>query len=283
MRPDGQTPLIPSHLAKVAGLTLTISFGAFMEEYRQGYIELTGRERKVSRSRLNQLKRVLGNHLLLTPLDIDGFMRTLIGKTPATRNRMRSLLMHMVGWGRERGFLEGELPKGLLKKEPEHNSRERRLEPGEEKLLVVHMGTELRNLFHAALDTGLRYGTLRKLKWRDIQGDTIVVPASIQKHRESQRIPLTKRLMKLTPGPPDTEMFPIQDFRGKWERAKQKAGVKGLRWHDLRGEFASRLDEAGVETIVTSRLLGHHSLTTTQRYLRPRVERFKGAIERLGV
>jgi integrase len=36
------------------------------------------------------------------------------------------------------------------------------------------------------------------------------------------------------------------EFRPAWHRALQKAGIKGLRFHDLRHEAVSRLVEAGL-------------------------------------
>ena len=39
-----------------------------------------------------------------------------------------------------------------------------------------------------------------------------------------------------------------------------------LRWHDLRGEYASRLVERGAPLSHVRDLLGHHSIVTTERY-----------------
>jgi integrase len=49
-----------------------------------------------------------------------------------------------------------------------------------------------------------------------------------------------------------------------------KAGVSGLRFHDLRGEAASRLFEAGASLKTMQGFLGH-TVAMTERYLRPRV------------
>ncbi|MCK4430918.1 MAG: tyrosine-type recombinase/integrase, partial [Candidatus Aminicenantes bacterium] len=44
------------------------------------------------------------------------------------------------------------------------------------------------------------------------------------------------------------------------------AGVEGLRFHDLRYTFATRLVAKGVDIETVRDLLGHHSITVTQRY-----------------
>jgi hypothetical protein len=46
----------------------------------------------------------------------------------------------------------------------------------------------------------------------------------------------------------------------------KKAGLKNLRFHDLRHTFASRLAMRGVPILDLSRLLGHKTLQMTMRY-----------------
>jgi integrase-like protein len=59
------------------------------------------------------------------------------------------------------------------------------------------------------------------------------------------------------------------------------AGLKGLQLRDLRHEAASRFDEAGVLTTDVSKFLGHHSLTTTTRYLNTTSRRLRLALLRV--
>ena len=47
-----------------------------------------------------------------------------------------------------------------------------------------------------------------------------------------------------------------------------------LRWHDLRHEYASRLVEKGVPVAQMRDLLGHASITTTERYDNQKLEKF---------
>src|SRR6186997_42337 len=54
-----------------------------------------------------------------------------------------------------------------------------------------------------------------------------------------------------------------------------------LRWHDLRHEYASRLVEKGVPLAQVRDLLGHASITTTERYDNQRLEALQAAVERL--
>ena len=54
-----------------------------------------------------------------------------------------------------------------------------------------------------------------------------------------------------------------------------------LRWHDLRHEYASRLVEHGVPLAQVRDLLGHASITTTERYDNQTVANLKIAAAKL--
>ena len=54
-----------------------------------------------------------------------------------------------------------------------------------------------------------------------------------------------------------------------------------LHWHDLRHEYASRLVERGVPLAQVRDLLGHASITTTERYDNQKLENLQAAAARL--
>lgn len=54
-----------------------------------------------------------------------------------------------------------------------------------------------------------------------------------------------------------------------------------LRWHDLRHEHASRLVEKNVPLAQVRDLLGHASITTTERYDNQKLENLQAAAARL--
>lgn len=49
-------------------------------------------------------------------------------------------------------------------------------------------------------------------------------------------------------------------------KARQKAGLEGVRFHDLRHTFASRLVQGGVPLYDVMHMTGHKSLSMVQRY-----------------
>jgi len=55
----------------------------------------------------------------------------------------------------------------------------------------------------------------------------------------------------------------------------------GLRFHDLRHTFATRLVEKGVDLITVKNLLGHSTVKVTERYTHPNQNLKKEAVEAL--
>ncbi len=73
----------------------------------------------------------------------------------------------------------------------------------------------------------------------------------------------------------------IRDIRTAFKNACSRAGVKNLRFHDLRHTFASRLVLSGVDLPTVARLLGHSSIQMTMRYSHPTPESLKSAVTSL--
>lgn len=67
-------------------------------------------------------------------------------------------------------------------------------------------------------------------------------------------------------GPRGSVLDPHNFTNVKWKMALELAGVGHARPHDLRHTYASRLVRAGVPMARVQKLLGHDSITTTERY-----------------
>jgi integrase len=59
-------------------------------------------------------------------------------------------------------------------------------------------------------------------------------------------------------------------LRRRYRRAQAAAGVRPLRFHDLRHTFGSLLAVAGVDVVTIKAAMGHSALATTGRYLHAR-------------
>jgi integrase len=59
-------------------------------------------------------------------------------------------------------------------------------------------------------------------------------------------------------------------LRRRYRRAQAAAGLRPLRWHDLRHTYGSLLAAAGVDLVTIQAAMGHSALATTGRYLHAR-------------
>ena len=64
----------------------------------------------------------------------------------------------------------------------------------------------------------------------------------------------------------DDPTKPRSDLKRPWAVISKRAGLDGVRLHDLRHSFASVGAGAGLGLPIVGRLLGHASPTTTARY-----------------
>jgi integrase len=71
------------------------------------------------------------------------------------------------------------------------------------------------------------------------------------------------------------------DYKGLSDESQDVFRRINLRWHDLRHEYASRLVEQGVPLAQVRDLLGHASITTTERYDNQKLENLQIAAAKL--
>jgi integrase len=125
--------------------------------------------------------------------------------------------------------------------------------------------------------TGARRNEITYAKWDYVNwgGKTLFVPVS--KTGRPRMIALSRSaislLQALQRSPGNAYIFPSPitgrpspSLHFPWRRIKRRAGLPGLRLHDLRHSFASFLVNGEVSLYVVQQLLGHVNFRTTQRY-----------------
>lgn len=143
-----------------------------------------------------------------------------------------------------------------------------------------------------AVHTGARFGEQRAITWGDLDWtNRLVLIRRSRPHKTSEagptksgkerRVPMTdtlhdalKRMRDLRhlrgglifARRADGEALSIWAMRDRLHRACRKAGLREVRWHDLRHSFASQLVSAGVPLRQVQEWLGHSTMMMTMRY-----------------
>jgi integrase len=169
-------------------------------------------------------------------------------------------------------------PLADIKRPPPSRGRERRLEEGElNALLAATEGTTLSSLILLAVETAMRAGELISLRWDNINVTKRTALLSDTKNGERRVVPLSSRALQVLSTVERTgeTVFPISSsytISNAFKRATQRAGIIGLRFHDLRHEAVSRLFERQFNTMEVASISGHKSLQMLQRYTHLRAE-----------
>lgn len=190
------------------------------------------------------------------------------------------------------------------------------------RLLTATQGHRLHALFELALHTGLRKGELLGLRWEDLDLDrgTAAVRRTLQrtstgglttlptKTRASERrIALPARCLQSLKHHHEEQQRDRHTAGTEWQHngyvfttpqgrpidptnltrtfttLLRKAGLRRIRFHDLRHSTATLLLEQGVELVVIKELLGHaHIGVTATVYAHVRLRLQRDAIDTLG-
>lgn len=160
--------------------------------------------------------------------------------------------------------------------------RERRPQPGEVEAIVAAASSRLPvgEIVAFAAITGLRISEVVRLRWEHVDARRRCVFVEDRKHPtekegNSQWVPLLGRAWGLLAARPREGDFvwpyKAESVTAAFRRARKRAGVEGLRWHDLRHEAISRMFEAGYAIPEVAMVSGHRDWNQLRRYtnLRP--------------
>lgn len=160
-----------------------------------------------------------------------------------------------------------------------NNKREVFLTVAEVDKIAQHCTKPAQAAIWAALLTGARRGELFKIRAEHIGVDTITLPASHTKTNRMRVIPIIPALR------PWLEYFPLEitvdGAKSAWRRARVKAGMEHVNFHDLRHSCASIMLGLGVDLYTISKILGHSNVQTTQRYAHLQVDAQRAALGKL--
>lgn len=194
----------------------------------------------------------------------------------------RALKTATLDWGIH---LPRGLPTSLVRLPKMPSSRDRRLMPAakgkkseEERLMeaAAAYGGEIADIIAFALETAMRRSEIVSMRWEHVNLKTRTVFLSTTKNGESRRVPLSSRALRILAARPrgigQVWTMRPDSVSQAFERVCRKAGIKGLRFHDLRHEATSRLFEKGLNTMEAAAVTGHKTLVMLKRYTHLRAE-----------
>jgi integrase len=161
---------------------------------------------------------------------------------------------------------------------PMNNARHVYLTPDEVLRIAGQCKNDAaRKLILLAAYTGLRKGELFGLTQDNIRDGCIVLGIET-KTGKPRVVPLPEEAREIV----DEIPLPITEhiFRKEWEAARN-VEFPHVRFHDLRHTYASWLVQAGAPLLAVKDLLGHSSLSMTQRYSHLGTEHLREAVSML--
>ena len=128
--------------------------------------------------------------------------------------------------------------------------------------------------FRLLLLTGCRMSEIQTLRWENVKTDHIELPDSKTGARIVPIGASVHAVLASIARAPDNPWviagrFPgthIGNLQRPWSIIRERAGLEGVRIHDLRHSFASRALALGESLPMIGKLLGHTQVQTTARY-----------------
>jgi len=181
------------------------------------------------------------------------------------------------------------------------NTRDRVLTAEEYLGLIEHAAPHLRSMLITAMNTGMRLGEIRGLRWEHVDREKGFIRLSADHTKESKpkRIPINPFVAKVLDSVPRAlhhdfvftfKGQPIQQrggLKNSFKTACRKAGIphgrkvpNGITIHDIRGTVKTNMMNAGLDKVFRDIILGHSLTGMDAHYMAPSEEDLKREMTR---
>lgn len=208
-------------------------------------------------------------------------------RSSATINRYKTAISTVFKAAIDRGWYGvRENPAAGIRQRRENNNRFGKCLTDEERKTLLEACNRsswagLPVFVRLALATGARRGELIKLEWSDVDLQHSTVTFRDTKNADDRTVPLIRDALELLkdwrkvrrlnstrvfPHPNGSDdPAPVDHY---WRQARSRAGLDGIRLHDLRHSCGSHLAQHGASAFQIAAILGHRSGPgLTQRYV----------------
>lgn len=288
--------------ARRGTLAGAVRTGATFADAAAEWLRFIEEDRERKPSTLRDYRSALESHLLpafttmpledVTSAEIEAWRRTLSGLSNRSKNK---LLVMLNGIFRRAQSVYGlpANPVALIEKHPQRASGDIQVFSPEEVWALVRAAASEQDgaIYLTAAFTGLRLGELRALRWRDVDfaGSTIRVRASYAsghlttpKSGKVRAVPMAPAVAQALAQLGERQHWIGDDdlvFAGeaggyldgsalsrRYKAALKRAGLRPLRFHDLRHTFGTRMiAKADIRRV--QEWMGHSNVQTTMKYL----------------
>jgi integrase len=276
--------------------------GAVFADAAAEFLRYSEVDRGCKPSTLRDYRSNLEAHLLpafgsirleeITAREIDRWRSSLTGLSPRTRNKLL-VVMHGVMRRAQHVWSLPANPVANVEKQRQRSSGDIEVVSPEEVMALVRAASSEQDaaLYLTAAFTGLRRGELLALHWRDVDfaGSVIRVRASYAGHAlttpksgKVRSVPMAPDVATALASLADRPNWTADDdlvfagetgayldgsaLRRRYATALSRAGLRPLRFHDLRHTFGTRMiAKADIRRV--QEWMGHADIQTTMRYL----------------
>lgn len=289
----------PSKEAKEA--RLRPAFGKLANDYMELYATANKRPQS-SREDQRMIDQILFKRFEfrkvdeITARDIQ-LLHHELRETPYVANRVRSLLSKMFNIAIQWGWRTTNPTQGVTRYQEQKRTRWLNNTELQELSLVLdkYANQSVADIIRLLLLTGARSHEVFTATWDqfDLEKGVWTKPAHTTKQKKMEHLPISsqviallKEIQKTAEGP---YLFPgkipgspITDIKKAWITISKRAGISGVRIHDLRHTHASHLVSSGLSLSIVGKMLGHTQAATTQRYAHLADEPLREAAEFFG-
>ncbi|MDR1159158.1 MAG: site-specific integrase, partial [Syntrophomonadaceae bacterium] len=262
-----------------------ITFAEYMDKYYIPHF-MRNKSAKKRKCMMYYYYNLFGNHPLdkvTPPLIEQSVLNYSAGKSVSTFNHSIILIHSIFQYAIEIELMDRNPVK--IKRSNQDTIRRRFLDKEEREALLKECKLSnspwLLSVVQISLLAGLRLNEIKTLRREDIRDGHIHIRSDVAKSKQSRAIPMNDELAAIIA---HSDFDFNHSYNRPFSKAVQRAGLKDVRFHDLRRTFGSMLAQAGVPIFDISKLMGHAKVQVTAKvYAHLLPENLQSAVSKISI